>query len=80
MPKPVDLSFMDEAAGAPAELLQGSPEIRTEVPPLPVDDDLGLRSLLESPETFVHPWWRDQARRSSPSIRPAQRPAPWRAA
>ena len=80
MPKPVDPSFLDEAAEAPAELLQGLPEILHEVAPPPADDDLGLRSLLERPETFVHPWWRDQARRSSASHRATRRPAPWRAA
>jgi hypothetical protein len=80
MPKPVDPRIMVEVAEGPAELLEDLPEIRQEVAPLPVDDDLGLRALLERPETFVHPWWRDQARRSSPSIRPAPRPAPWRAA
>lgn len=70
MLRPVDLSFMDEAAEDPAELLKAMPEIRHEVAPAPADDDLGLRSLLERPEAFTHAWWRDQARRA----------APWRAA
>jgi hypothetical protein len=81
MPKPVDMSLIGKAAEDPAELLDDSPPIGHEVAPAPAgDDDLGLRSLLEHPETFVHPWWRDQARRSSPSIGTARRPAPWRAA
>ena len=79
MLKPVDLSFMDEAAEDPAELLKALPEMRHEVAPAPVDDDLGLRSLLERPEAFSHAWWRDQASRSGSSIRPLRRP-PWRAA
>ena len=80
MLKPVDLSFMDEAAEDPAELLKALPEIRLEVAPAPAEDDLGLRSLLERPEAFSHAWWRDQASRSGSSIRPMRRPAPWRAA
>jgi hypothetical protein len=71
MPKPVDLSFMDEAAEDPAELLTALPEFRHEV--APTDDDLGLRSLLERPEAFTHAWWRDQASRSGSSIRPMRR-------
>lgn len=69
MLKPVDLSFMDEAADDPAELLRAMPEIRHEIAPAPADDDLGLRSLLEHPEAFAHAWWRDQASRSSVSPR-----------
>lgn len=80
MLKPVDLSFMDEAAEDPAELLKALPDIRHEVAPAPVDDDLGLRSLLERPEAFTHAWWRDQASRSGSRIRSMRRPAPWRAA
>ena len=79
MPSPVDLSFMDEAAEDPAELLKALPGIRHEVAPAPVDDDLGLRSLLERPEAFSHAWWRDQASRSGSSIVPMRRPTPWRA-
>jgi hypothetical protein len=79
MLKPVDLSFMDEAADDPAELLKALPEIRKEVGAAPTDDDLGLRSLLEDPEAFSHAWWRDQAGRSGSRRWPA-RPAPWRAA
>jgi hypothetical protein len=74
MLKPVDLSFMDEDAEDPAELLRALPEIRHEVAPTPAEDDLGLRSLLERPEAFSHAWWRDQASRSGSRIRP------WRAA
>jgi hypothetical protein len=81
MQKPVDLSFMDEAAEEdPAELLEALPAIRQEVAPARVEDDLGLRSLLERPEAFAHAWWRDQASRSGSSIRAMRRPAPWRAA
>ena len=29
------------------------------------DDDLAIRSLLERPEVFAHPWWREQARRGA---------------
>lgn len=79
MLKPDDLSFMDEAAEDPAELLKALPEIRHEVAPAPADDDLGLRSLLEHPEAFTHAWWRDQARRGRSSS-PAHRATPWRAA
>jgi len=80
MLKPVDLSFMDEAAEDPVELLRALPEISHEVAPAPADDDLGLRSLLERPEAFSHGWWRDQASRSASSIRSLRRQAPWRAA
>jgi hypothetical protein len=70
MLKPVDLSFMDESAeDDPAELLKALPEIRNEVAATPADEDLGLRSLLERPETFSHAWWRDQASRSGSSLR-----------
>jgi hypothetical protein len=65
MPKPVDLSFIDEAVEDPAELLKALPEVRYEVEAATADDDLGIRSLLERPEVFSHPWWRDQARRGS---------------
>ena len=79
MPKPVDLSFMDDATEEDAvELLRALPEIRHEVAPAPADDDLGLRSLLERPEAFDHAWWRDQASRSG--VRPTRRSAPWRTA
>jgi hypothetical protein len=71
MRRQVDLSDMDEPDGSPAELLEALPEIRHEIDPLPADDDLGLRSLLERPESFAHAWWRNQASRSA-------RPAPWR--
>jgi hypothetical protein len=65
MKRPVDVSFMDEAAvDDPAELLRLLPEIRHELAPEPADDDLGLRSLLERPEAFAHTWWREQASRS----------------
>jgi len=80
MLKPVDLSFMDEAAEDPAELLKALPEISHEVAPTAADDDLGLRSLLERPDAFSHRWWRDQASRSASSIRSLRRRAPWRAA
>lgn len=80
MLKPVDLSFIDEAAEEdPAELLKALPEIRHELAPAPADDDLGLRSLLDQPQAFAHAWWRDQASRGS-NHRPRRRPAPWRAA
>jgi len=74
--KPVDLSFLDEAAEDPAELLKALPEIRLEVAHGAADDDLGLRSLLESPEEFSHAWWRDQAGRSRSSIRALRRSSP----
>jgi hypothetical protein len=82
MPRPVevDLSFMDEAADDPAELLKAMPEIRYEVAPTPTDDDLGLRTLLERPEAFTLPWWRDQAGRSRANARLSSLAAPWRAA
>jgi hypothetical protein len=74
---PVDLTFMDEAVDEdPAELLKALPEIRHEVAPASTDDDLGLRSLLEHPEMFVHAWWRDQASRSGSSARPTPRSTP----
>lgn len=80
MLKPVDLSFMDEAAEDPAELLKALPEIRHELAAGAADEDLGLRSLLENPEAFSHAWWRDQASRSGSGLRPALRSAPWHAA
>lgn len=73
MPKPVDLSFMDEAGEDPAELLRALPEISHELAAAPADEDLGLRSLLELPDAFTHAWWRDQASRSGSSIRPTHR-------
>jgi hypothetical protein len=63
MPKLVDLSFIDETAEDPAELLDVLPDIRYQVEAAAADDDLGIRSLLEQPAAFAHPWWRDQARR-----------------
>jgi hypothetical protein len=80
MLKPVDLSFMDEAPEDPADLLRALPEIGHEIAAAPPDGDLGLRSLLERPEAFAHPWWRDQASRSGSSFRPVQRAAPRRMA
>jgi hypothetical protein len=80
MLKPVDLTFMDEAAEDPAELLRALPEIGQELAAAPLDDDLGIRSLLERPEEFAHTWWRDQASRSSASFRSLHRSVPWRAA
>jgi hypothetical protein len=63
MPNLVDLSFIDETTEEPAELLEALPDARYEG--APADDDLGIRSLLEQPTAFAHPWWRDQARRRS---------------
>jgi len=80
MPKPVDLSFMDDVGEEdPADFLRALPEIRHDVAPASADDDFGLRSLLESPAAFTHTWWLDQARRSS-GVRAIRRSAPWRAA
>lgn len=79
MPKPIDLSFIDEAAEDPVDLLKALPEVRYEVQAATADDDIGIRSLLERPEALAHSWWRDQARRSS-NIRPPAPRGPWRAA
>lgn len=64
MRRPVDMAFIEEEADDPAELLKALPELRYDVASTHADDDLGLRSLLEHPEAFTHPWWRDQASRS----------------
>jgi hypothetical protein len=75
MLRPEDLSYLDdEAVDEPSELLKALPEIRQSVAPTPPEDDLGLRSLLERPETFAHPWWRDQASRSGRTIDPMLHP------
>jgi len=78
--RPVDVTFLDDSEEPPMELLRALPEIRHELTPEPVDDDLGLRSLLEQPELFSHAWWRTQASRSRPRSRAPKRPAPDRAA
>jgi hypothetical protein len=80
MLKPVDLSFMDEPPEDPAELLRALPEIGHELAAAATDGDLGLRSLLEHPEGFTHPWWRDQASRSGSRFRPEHRSGPPRTA
>ena len=69
MLKPEDLSFLDESAEDPSELLKALPEIRHDVSAAPADEDLGIRTLLERPEAFAHAWWRDQARRGRVSSR-----------
>ena len=68
MLRPEDLSFVDEAVDEPSELLKALPEIRQYAAPGPPEEDLGLRFLLERPETFAHSWWRDQASRSGRTI------------
>jgi hypothetical protein len=80
MLKPVDLTFMDEGPEDPSELLRAGAKISPEVAAAPIDDDLGLRSLLERPQAFAHAWWRDQASRSRSSFRPMYRSAPRRMA
>jgi hypothetical protein len=75
MLRPEDLSFLDEeAVEEPSELLKALPEIGQHVTPAAPEDDLGLRSLLERPETFAHAWWRDQASRSGRTTEPRLRP------
>jgi hypothetical protein len=77
MLRPDDPWFLDEAADEPGELLKALPEIRQYLAPAPPDEDLGLRSLLDQPDTgaFAHPWWRDQARRSGHRGTPRPRAA-----
>lgn len=64
MLRPDDPWFPDEMVDEPDELLKALPEIRQNLMPAPPDDAIGLRSLLEQPDTFAHLWWRDQAIRS----------------
>jgi hypothetical protein len=45
----------------PADLL-AIPEIRQHIVHDPHDDELGLRSLLETVEPPPSPWWRDAPR------------------
>lgn len=74
MLRPDDPWFLDEAVDESDELLKALPEIRQNLVPAPPEDELGLRSLLEQPDTFAHAWWRDQASRSGRKGAPAPRP------
>lgn len=62
------MSFVEDAAERPG-LTPTLREACQDVATAPDDDDLGLRGLLERPEAFSHPWWRDQARKSAPRLR-----------
>jgi hypothetical protein len=64
MLRPEDSWLLDEDAEDPSALLAVLPEIRPYLEPTPAEEELGLRSLLEQPDHFAHPWWRDQASRS----------------
>jgi len=62
MLRPEDSWFLDEDAEDPSALLA---VLRPYLEPAPpAEEELGLRSLLEHPDHFAHPWWRDQASRS----------------
>jgi hypothetical protein len=74
MLRPDDPWFLDEAVDEPGEVFKALPEIRKYLVPAPPEEELGLRSLLENPDTFAHAWWRDQASRSSRKCQPASRP------
>ena len=75
MLRPDDPWFLDEAVDEPAELLKMLPGVRPPSTPMPAEEDLGLRSLLEHPDHFAHAWWRDQASRSGRKLAPRPRAA-----
>jgi len=54
------------------EMLQALPEIRQHLAPAPPEEELGLRSLLERSDTFVHTWWHDQSATTEPTLRPTR--------
>jgi hypothetical protein len=76
MLRPEDPWFLDldEDAEDPSALLAVLPDIRPYLEPTPAEEDLGLRSLLEHPDCFAHPWWRDQAKRSARTSVTSPRP------
>lgn len=75
MLRPDEPWFLDEAVDEPGELLKALPEVRQYFAPSPPEADLGLRSLLEQPDSFAHTWWREQARRSRRNGTPRPRAA-----
>lgn len=75
MPKLVDPSFSAEMSEDAAGLVPALPDVRCQVEAAAADDNLGIRSLLEQPEAFAHPWWREQARRGAGRARHLDRSA-----
>jgi hypothetical protein len=57
---PNDLWLMEEdiPLDEPSELLLTMPEIRQLVDPDRPDEQLGLRSILDRPETLSKAWWK----------------------
>jgi hypothetical protein len=47
--------FLDEDVDEFVEALKALPEIRQQLMPAPREDELGLRSLLERPDTLARP-------------------------
>ncbi len=66
-----DLWLLDEelSVDEPSDVLQTMPEIRQLLDPDRHDDELGLRSILDRPETLSKAWWRSAhtERRHRPS-------------
>ncbi len=71
MPDQNDLWLMEEEIplDEPSELLLTMPEIRQLFDPDPPDEQLGLRSILDRPETLSKAWRKSthSARRRRPS-------------
>jgi len=65
----------DEGGDEFVEMLKALPELRQLLVPAPPEEEVGLRSLLERPDTFAHAWWGDQTRRSGRTSEPTLRPA-----
>ena len=74
MLRPTDPWFLDESVEDPNDLAKLLPEIGQQLVPLPADEELGLRSLLDQPDHFRHGWWREQASRSRGKHAPPSRP------
>jgi hypothetical protein len=72
MLRPDDPWFLDEDVDEFVEMLKALPEIRQRLEPAPPEEELGLRSLLEQPDTLAHTWWHDQASSNEPTLRPTR--------
>ena len=72
MLRPDDPWFLDEEVDEFVEMLKSMPEIRQHLTPAPPEEELGLRSLLERPDTFAHTWWHNQSTTSEPTLRPTR--------
>lgn len=53
----------------PSDLLKTMPEIRQYLDPEPRSVDVGIRSVLESPEALSKAWWRSKGKRRPRSTR-----------